>query len=227
MIISHKYKFLFFCPVGNCATTSVYKALLPLHDEKRVERIYEFNFEHPLNKNPKEILDPQEGIHKDKLIVSKHIPPRRFFELNFFKEKEFENYIKFSIVRNPWDWCLAVFLKASRFPCSQKGFFFNEDHFYNVLSKITTSKNFHKTQYDTLSNANGECYITNFLKFENLSNDLTKICGKLAVPPIELGHEQNNNNETQKKYQNYYTEKSRQLVGEYFKKDIEKFNYDF
>lgn len=230
MIISHKYKFLFFCPVGNCATTSIYKALLPLHDEKKVERIYEFNFEHPLNKNPDGISDPKEGIFNDSLIVSKHIPPSRFFSFNRFKEEHFKDYIKFCVVRNPWDWCLAVFLKSA-LDCGNKNFKdkfnFNDDLIDVTLGLILRGKNFNKTQYDTVSNEKGETYITDFLKFENLDHDFKQILEKTGLPPIGLGHEQNNKNNVQKNYQDYYSDKSQKIIERQFKKDIEKFNYNF
>lgn len=231
MIISHKYKFLFFCPTGNCATTSIYKALLPFHDENKVERIYESNFEHPLNKNPKGMSDPHEGVFNKKLIVSKHIPPSRFFGFNVFKDQDFENYTKFAVVRNPWDWCLSVFLKsaseAGSFLGQQTGFKFEAELLNITLNMIYRGKNFYKTQYDTVSETDKESYITDFLKFENLNDDFNQICSKLNLPPLSLGHEQNNKNTAQKKYQKYYTETSREIVAKRFKKDIEIFNYTF
>lgn len=230
MIISHKHKFIFFCPVGNCATTSVYKALLPFHDEEKVQRIYEFNFEHPLNKNPDGIIDPQEGVYKNHLIISKHITPKRFFSFNVFSSDEFKDYIKFCIVRNPWDWCLAVFLKAVRETGGsnfKNAFKFTEEHFLITLRMILGSKNFINTQYETVCNENGNPEVTNFLKFENLNNDFHEILHKVGLPNLHLEHEQNNNNKAQKKYRDYYTNQSRKMVQDQFSKDIENFNYIF
>jgi len=118
VIISHQYKFIFFCPVGNCGTTSIQRSLLPYHDEPRIKNKYEGNFVDPLNEqNPfgAPLLYEGSAGEGDRLIVNKHIAPEPFFieaaKLKNFQTDVIKKYLKFAVRRNPWDWALAVFAK--------------------------------------------------------------------------------------------------------------------
>jgi len=108
MVISHENKFIFFCPVGECATSSIQAALNSYHDEPRIlldeggEKCVLKGLSHRHNK---------EGT----LTVDKHIAPETFFEqtskLKGFPIENIKKYLKFAVTRNPWDWVLAVFNK--------------------------------------------------------------------------------------------------------------------
>jgi len=108
MVISHEHKFIFFCPVGECATSSIQAALNSYHDEPRIlldegsEKCVLKGLSHRHNK---------EGT----LTVDKHIAPETFFEqtskLKGFPIENIKKYLKFAVTRNPWDWALAVFNK--------------------------------------------------------------------------------------------------------------------
>ena len=62
------------------------------------------------------------------------------------------------------------------------------------------------------------------LKFENLSEDFEKICEILNLE-CELGF--HNVNKNRNKYQDYYDDDTRIIIENFFKSDINKFNYKF
>ena len=61
-------------------------------------------------------------------------------------------------------------------------------------------------------------------KFENLEKDFNFICEKIGID-AELPHI--NYSKRKNKYRDYYTEETRDLIGEYYKEEIELFGYEF
>jgi hypothetical protein len=231
MIISHKYKFIFFCPVGNCGTTSIQRSLLPHHDEPRIKNKYEENFADALNdKNPFGTPLHYEGFVGDKenLIVNKHITPKAFFtqasQLRNFKTDIIKKYLKFAVRRNPWDWALAVFAK---------NFIKLEDwthqrSFGRAAVKEVMSLGGIQSQYEAHCDTDGgESLIDTFLPFENLNESFLSLMKELQVEGIDVFHEQNNKNVGQKKYRPYYTDEGREAIFHAFKTDIDMFHYEF
>ena len=218
MIISHKYKFIYFCPVGNCATSSVEAALQPYHDDVKQ-------------------YDDNNG--------SKHIAPRDFFNES---NQELKKYFKFAVARNPWDWVLAVFGKNltyikkgpfnpdgspnyEDFEIAKVGLNDAMDVYDNcargwAIEAASFAKAHFASQYDAHCD-DFECLVDKFLHFENLQIELADLLKDLGLPDLKLSHKQNNNNEAQKKYQDWYGEKEKQIIYDNFKTDIDFFKYEF
>jgi len=65
----------------------------------------------------------------------------------------------------------------------------------------------------------------NFIgKFENLQNDFNNLLSKLGSENIQLPHIHKSN---RSRYRTYYSEESKALVEEFYKKDIQEFGYEF
>ena len=239
MILSNKYKFIFFCPTGNCATTSVQKLLLPFHDESSVKNSYEANFNHELNEvNP---FGTEQGFRgviplDNKLVVAKHCNPQGFLDYNFFDKYKFDSYLKFSVVRNPWSLVLAHYWKnfipesiRIKFKSSHSNPIpaqsFGVTNALQTINDMLSSEFFNKSQYQTLCDSEGNFLINEVIKFENLNKDLENLLVKLKIKDFKLSHEQDNHNFLNDR--TIYSDEAKDLVAETFKIDIEKFSYSF
>jgi hypothetical protein len=139
----------------------------------------------------------------------------------------FENYFKFTIVRNPYDRLLSnyfyrkLMLKDNRVhDLSFKNWITNSRDgnysFENCLSR--------HTQLDWIVDENGEVIVDFIGKFENLQEDFDTICDKIGIPHQQLPHK---NKSKHKHYTEYYDEETKQIVAEKYAKDIEYFGYKF
>lgn len=133
----------------------------------------------------------------------------------------FNSYYKFCFVRNPWDWQVSLYHYAKK----------EEGHHQREL---TQSMNFEEyihwrvnedlhLQKEFMYDSNGNCLVDFIGKMEYLEEDFGKICAQLGIDAA-LPH---SNKTKHKGYQEYYTPETRDLVAEYFREDIELFDYSF
>ena len=249
MIISNKYKFTFFCPTGNCATTSIYKSLLPFHDERKVINRKEYNFNHDLNSDEFYALygfentrEPEIGWHDsisknhvsypERIFLSvKHMAPNTFFDSYDKKFEDFFHFSNLAVVRNPWDLILSIynknFSRFGRINLQDKNSF-EINRCQIAIKGLFSSPFFKETQYKSLCvNNHSVLFANQIIRFENLQEGFSEFCHKTNIPVQELSHEQNNHNAVQKKYQNVYSDEAADLVNQMFSEDIKFFNYNF
>lgn len=141
--------------------------------------------------------------------------------------KEFEEYFKFSFVRNPWDWLVSRYHWSKN---RQKLFDYSfEEMLHRISNKIKMSDKadwldeLMAPQSDRLL-INGKIAVDFVGKFENLQEDYDKICDKIKIRRIKLPHVFKTKHEH---YSKYYTPKTRKLVSKLYKQDIDLFGYQF
>jgi hypothetical protein len=78
-------------------------------------------------------------------------------------------------------------------------------------------------QMDWLS-VNGEIAVDFVARVENIEEDFQRILKKLGLPPSQMPHR---NRKLHWHYSSYYDQATRELVGEYYARDIEAFGYRF
>jgi hypothetical protein len=156
-----------------------------------------------------------------KIIAAAEMLPQEFFDQLF----------KFAFVRNPWDLQVSSYhhLKRER-PHLLEGHASFEDftrwkldpsrpYQYHLDTAITI-----QTEY--LSDMHGNL-LTNFLgRYENLLDDFDTICKKIGVPTPEMPHKRHSTDRA-KDYRSYYTDELAEMVGAYFKRDVELLGYKF
>ena len=149
----------------------------------------------------------------------------------------FANYFKFAIVRNPWDRMVSCFhyFKYS----TRGGFEYNHKTFVNLkdvsfdrfLDELAwdregnqTNKHWINQDLMTHDMSSQKCWVDYLLRFENLEEDWEEVKKK-----INLKHNlpMANRSARKKNYHNYYNPRTKKLIEERFKGDIEKFNYSF
>ena len=143
-------------------------------------------------------------------------------------DSEYDDYFKFTIVRNPWDRLLSFYynklhdqdLYKTKFS-SFSGCTSFEDFIYALESRNLKRCNGHfKLQTEMFP----QDKIDFIGKFENFATDFNIICGELGIPRQELPHRNKSNH---KYYTKYYNTDMSSLVAEKYANDIEIFGYKF
>ena len=153
-----------------------------------------------------------------------------------FSKKDFNNYFKFTIVRNPWDRLFSAYNFLS------KGGLTDEDHnwfqdnlskykdFDDFVKKWVNRKNIYRythfiPQYHYIRSSKRKIGVDFIGKLENIESDFIYISNKLNLGEINLKYI--NKTEGKANYKKYYNEQTIQIVRQVYKQDIELFNYEF
>lgn len=173
-------------------------------------------------------------------IVEKYIPGgHRTAESTKRKigDEIWNSYLKICPVRNPWDilvsWYFwrkrprSIFVKVKRilkgkdpqneaYRMTFRDFiiFMRDEREVNINRKIIE--------------VNGDWPDYFFIRYEHLHEDMTALCGKLGIPynpdklpMLKVGVRKD------KSYRDFYDDETREAVAQAFKKDIERFGYQF
>jgi len=158
----------------------------------------------------------------------------------------YPGFYRFAFVRNPWDRLVSCYRDKindevgghteftvrpgvanclARFDAFQAGMPF--DAFVEAVASIPDSEaNEHfRPQHTFLTNWKGDLTANFVGRFENLAEDFQIVRQKTGLPEIELPCLQAARRMV--KYVEYYTPKTREMVAERYRKDIEMFAYDF
>jgi hypothetical protein len=205
MLISYSKKFIFvhiYKVAGSSIRAALNKYQYPPHE----------NYFYHLLKRVKWLPSDQTLHSHSKARDIKKAVPERYFNSSF----------KFAFVRNPWDWQVSLYfyaLQDEQHPQHQltKNFSGFEEYLeWRVSEDLHLQKEFVTDEKDRL--------LVNFVgKIENLEDDFNYVCKQLGVEE-SLPHKNVSQHEH---YKNYYNEKTRKLVAQHFKKDIELFDYSF
>lgn len=225
MIISDKYRFIFFCN-RKTASESIASALTTScigHDK--------------YNKLRSGFYSPA------------HIPP-----LDVKKEvgnERFESYLKFAIVRNPYDWITSNYfyhcvgsksiLLKKNFSAQTKlrlrieKFLMSKPLPWTRLNSKDVEHIFelhaaHNRIYDWcpsylqsafLCDRDGRLIVDKVCHFENLENELGIVFKELSLPELKLPHK----NSSSRRKRDYLSEGARRRIRELYSDDFATFNY--
>lgn len=185
------------------------------------------------------------GISVQKILFPEYpnVGHRPLLYYKLYDENKFNNYFKFAFVRNPWDRLVSAYhflLKGglnSREPEAKRWAenlknhkIKNFEHF--VLSM--TSPNFCKyflnfrhlrPQYRWVIDEKERLALDLVVKVENFDQGIKKIKDRLKIQSSDEQIRLNTTNH--ENYKKLYTNEMKEIVGEYYKKDIEMFDYNF
>lgn len=147
----------------------------------------------------------------------------------------FENYFKFTFVRNSWDRFLSLYKYRVKTehptlagnPLSFKEWvknIYNKNPKYYKVNGPYMQRFMLSEQLDWITDANGSINIDFIGRFEKIQDDFNIVCDKIGIPRQELPHK---NKTEHKHYTEYYDDETRELAAEKYKKDIEYFGYEF
>ena len=79
-------------------------------------------------------------------------------------------------------------------------------------------------QIEWLTDPSGKILVDFIGKFENLETDFKYICKKININEVKLPHK---NKTIRKNYREYYNENTKNIIADWYKKDIDYFKYKF
>ena len=217
MLISYSHKFIFF-HVTKAAGSSVKEALKEYASEPEKFKIVRPPQMLGGKLNPMYEMWQSSLWHAKARDAKKELP-----------EEVYNNFYKFAFVRNPWDWQVSYYHFILKEPThiryelvkSMSGF---EEYLEWVIStKNPFPKGATKLQKEIITDSEGKIIVDFVGKYENLVEDFQSVCKVLNLNAF-LPHL---NKSGHRNYQSYYNERTKKIVAENFKEDIELFDYKF
>ncbi len=142
----------------------------------------------------------------------------------------YDSLFKFAFVRNPWDLQVSSYhhLKRER-PHLLEG----KDDFETFLRwKLDPGRvyQYHidtsiSLQSDYVIDLHGKIIVDFIGRYENLNDDFCSVCSKIGVRAPRLAHKRKAGDRDT--YRKYYNDSTAALVADYFRRDIEMFDYSF
>ena len=209
MLISDSKKFI-FVHISKTAGTSIRAALQPYAIQSPQGKLHSFLRRFDL---PKDYHQFKFSKHAHLTAAEKKLP------INVYQE-----FFKFAVVRNTWGRLVSSYhsdygLKSGRNPTKN---YKAPIDFYDYLKKQRKRQNF---QLERITNLAGELDLDFMLRFEQLHDDIQLLAEKLEIK-VELPH-QNYSFRKHSNYQDYYDERSRNYVAEFWAQEIELLGYEF
>lgn len=136
--------------------------------------------------------------------------------------KVFNNYLKFAIVRNPFDWQVSLYNYALKDPRHHEHELTKSFKSFDKYLEWRIDGNF-SLQSDFIYSKDGELLVDEILKFENLDVDFKRVLKKLDIREEIILPQHNQSSD--KPYRAYYKGFSENSVIDTFKEDFENLDY--
>lgn len=139
------------------------------------------------------------------------------------------NYIKFAVIRNPWDRFISGWLYCS----STKDRPIKDVLRYlpSPWEQTGTQKIGHdfrhvtQLQTDMIVDDDNTFIVDRLLRYENIQHDFDSLCDELGKPRVVLPTRKKNRDRGQ--YRDYFDQEARELFEQHFWRDIELLGYEF
>lgn len=196
--------------------------LKPLDYPLRKGNRKDFIFIH-INKTAGTSISKAIGLQDKNHLTSKEV-------IDQIGEKKYAEAYKFAVVRNPWSKVVSHYKYRVKTNQSNLN---DENISFNDWVKVTYGKNKDPRYYnnpkmflpqvDWLKDYNEKISVDKIIKFEDLNNEFKKIAKEIGITN-SLPHL----NPTKKEdYKSFYNTESIEIIKDWFKEDINLFNYRF
>jgi hypothetical protein len=240
MLISHKYKFIYFKSIKTASTSAfVFFASFCLSEEK----VKNYKFELKTVNDYIGVYD--EGCvggtfispKTKKLAFLHHLPA---IDIKKFSDKIdtkiWDSYFKFTTIRNPWDLMVSLYfyrLNDSPQKEMKNGKKMKDLSFHEYVELL-----YHRKLYDNIETDGIEYYKIdeNYLcdyhiRYERLMKDVKYVCEKCNIKNFNLNNFKKFRSDIKPKsidYKSMYNnEETKKMVRFLYASDIEKFKYNF
>ena len=233
MILSHRYKFVFFKQMKS-AGSSIELALTPFCGPDDILTGTPYDNEKSMGYHER---NNKLGYRQ---VWHQHAPPEEFFNVC---GETYSEYLKFTTIRNPFDAIVSYFWWAFYSPDTTL-----QDHILRPEPTDTSLilKNKFATFLQTYANFNTtgkqqmvlEWFASRYtmfynhsvdhvLRYEQLELDFSGVCGRIGLSPITLPRLKSEIRKSPLGYQDYYDVNTFNLVNNYFENVLNNFGYNF
>lgn len=226
MIISHTHRYIFIKSLKT-AGTSVEAALSQYcRGQDIVTELGDYRFNRDANGNWIHHTMNADGFeqHDDALTIKNKVP-----------ESIWNNYLKFSITRNPWDRTVSLFFwERKRKPDSAAK--------PGLLQRLGLGPDEHtrlRTEFrefvlasqwennDRFYFMDGRLCVDYVIRYESLAQDFENLCQRLGLPTIELPRLKADIRKDRQPYTALYDKDTQAAVADRHRLDIQYFGYTF
>ncbi len=212
-MISHKHKCIFI-HIPKTAGTSIYEFFFPDVKFKHLEADYDRLF----------------GWCPKRNLYLQHATTDQLLDTGLIDKRNWEEYYKFTFVRNPWDRAYSDFKwmkKHHYFFGSFKEYITTSGKHAQVLLDNSTSdyRGDHLIPQKSFFYKEGPRAIDFLGRFESFEEDIQKILNSIGIK--EKFNIHSNPSTRSKDYSNFYTNSMMELVNNRFEVDIKAFKYTF
>jgi len=224
-MISHEYKCIFI-HIPKCAGTSIESALGHFDDydgpggtDHRSLRM----IEQPLT--TLNVFSSKENI-TDVLRRLRHYYKTTANPRNkrTVTKKQYDEYYKFTIVRNPWSRAFSWYVNVLRDDKHRRNYGITENPSLKEFLRQFAGKNMLSPQLYWIKDFRGAIPLDYIGRYESLTEDFQEVCKALNIPQVSLPHKRVGLGQD---YRKHYDKESIDIVAKTYKEEIEVFRYTF
>jgi hypothetical protein len=164
--------------------------------------------------------------------------PRAKWAKFWMSSRRWSQYFKFCFVRNPWDRFVSLYSYYKNMGPDHRWHVGRNVEIAHAVKQLPDFSAFCRAfptatwrdhfMFDpqwTWVGTRPQSLLVDYVgRFERIDADFEHICNRLGLPPMTLGH---HNKSKHKHYHDYYTQETIDLVGEYYRDDVNTFFYEF
>jgi chondroitin 4-sulfotransferase 11 len=133
-----------------------------------------------------------------------------------------DEYLKFSVVRNPWDWIVSLYHSHNYTRSAARGVSWSD---YVKHPRLSANEQDTIIQSEIIGDE-----LDFILRFETLDDDFKRLCSMIGMATPELPNfsaQSGRSGENKRHYSSYYNGELRDIIANRHIDDIRRFNYRF
>ncbi|MDP5030969.1 sulfotransferase family 2 domain-containing protein [Paraglaciecola sp.] len=224
-MISHKHKCI-FVHIPKCAGTSIENILGHFdghegragQDHRSIRMIEQPGLQLSVFKNADNIKD---YIRRVREGFRSQANPNNGLTVN---AKQYQEYFKFTVVRNPWHRALSWYKNVLRDEIHQKNYGINPNLSFEQFITQFAGTGYLRPQTYWLKEFNGKINLDYVVKFENLAEDYMKAAELGNLPNVPLPHKIEGEKGN---FDKNFTQNAINFIADFYKEEIQLFQYKF
>jgi Sulfotransferase family len=229
MIVSHKHRFIFLKTVKTASSSieillSHYcgpdDVITPTREDLAEQRAISgqnYRLDSPLvPKRPlwRGVLGRPERYYHPSVGFYEHMPAWRV--RTYVGEEIWSKYYKFAFVRNPWDRQVSYYFYKTRTEKPRRSF-----------EEFLTAKKRAYVESRDIYAIDGQVAVDFLGRYETLAQDFAKAMAAIGIPDAGALPMANVSEKPKDRYREFYTDQTRDMIGEWYAKEIEELGYTF